>query len=792
MTTPYDPYASATSQLPAGTQNQIPGNVVGLSSVTINTSEMNFASGANGGMFGYTGQPGTGNLYFTISPIGGVDNYGNTYPTGIGVLAGQMQGVALMSASMDSASTLYGSSLQGPQVLNPTMSGGTAASLVHTMTNTNGQVLGYTVSNTAVTFATNGVYQWTCPTGITTIRVQAWGAGAGGGGGGGATTQGGESGGGGEYAEEPSYPVTPGLVYTIYVGTGGLGAATGFPGGNGSSTFFVPPQGTQSLQVVANGGLAGVSFQGGLGGSGSTNTIHFNGGNGAAADGNTGGAGGGASGGTGSQGNPGNQAVSSSGAAGGAAVTGGGAGGAGGNVGVAGNNGTSPGGGGGGAGYEATAGSSNTYQPDRGTYSYFGNDSGNSNQLRNHDGSLYQGQDGSSNYAGHQYSYMTLPFAQIQSDLASVTVTSVALKIHNLHSYYSRGMYVNMRWSTAQTFGSFGDGGVGTDIQNYFIAQGATTTHNVGLGGGIGVALKNGSAASILFGPTNAAQGNNYYGYFDSGANGGVVPELIVYFGGSISAGNGIDGKVILSYGSGPTPVYTLSVSALQATDTFGNTIQPGFAGPLLTLSNNATPPATNTAATSINANTAGTPVVVNAQGQTGSVPMTQVDTTPFTVTQTTYTALAKSWNILANDAQVNTLYRLVAHGNGTWGNPAEGLSMAMVAFGSTIASFSTGALVLNTAESFGWSATGLIMCSNVGTGGTIRSSLTVTISAFGQNLFPGGSTQGTGSYVGQNNNTGVNTTIANTIQLQCHWSANGATVPTISSFGSMLERLGV
>lgn len=83
-------------------------------------------------------------------------------------------------------------------------------------------------------------------------------------------------------------------------------------------------------------------------------------------------------------------------------------------------------------------------------------------------------------------------------------------------------------------------------------------------------------------------------------------------------------------------------------------------------------------------------------------------------------------------------------------------------------------------------------MCSNVGASGTMRSSLTVTISAFGQALFPGGGAQETGSFLGQNNNTSINTTNANTIQLQSHWAANGTTVPTISSFGSMLERLGV
>jgi hypothetical protein len=64
------------------------------------------------------------------------------------------------------------------------------------------------------TTLTDGViYQWTPPPGITHVMVEMWGAG---GGGGGIT-----GGGGGGYSRRV-VPVTPGLVYTITVGGGGL------------------------------------------------------------------------------------------------------------------------------------------------------------------------------------------------------------------------------------------------------------------------------------------------------------------------------------------------------------------------------------------------------------------------------------------------------------------------------------------------------------------------------------------------------------------------------------------
>lgn len=170
------------------------------------------------------------------------------------------------------------------------------------------------MATTTVTQTVAGSYSWLCPPGVTSARVQCWAAG---GAGGQRTTNGnGGGGGGGEYAEEATFAVTPGTSYPYVVGAAGVTGASPTNGGN--STF-------NTTGVVANGGgsVAQNSATAGTGGTGSSNTIHFNGGAGWAANTGTGGGGGGGSGGTSQNGN----AATTTTAA--AAVTGGGNGGAG-------------------------------------------------------------------------------------------------------------------------------------------------------------------------------------------------------------------------------------------------------------------------------------------------------------------------------------------------------------------------------------------------------------------------------------------------------------------------------
>lgn len=85
--------------------------------------------------------------------------------------------------------------------------------------------------------------------------------------------------GGGEYACEPSYPIVPGTAYSYFAGTDTTPAFGATDGNDGQLTVFDPNGKGLQGGVVANGGGAGkFAGSGGLPGTGSSNTIHYDGG----------------------------------------------------------------------------------------------------------------------------------------------------------------------------------------------------------------------------------------------------------------------------------------------------------------------------------------------------------------------------------------------------------------------------------------------------------------------------------------------------------------------------------
>lgn len=154
------------------------------------------------------------------------------------------------------------------------------------------------------TFTTTGSF--TVPAGITSIRVEAWGAGGAGGGATGNPSAGG-GGAGGAYVRNNAIAVTPGNTYTVTVGTGGVGNTTSNGPSGGSSWFgttgtILAVGGTGGNRSTTNNNTATgatAPTTGNVGG-----TINFYGGNGGTgvAAGVSGG-GGGASAGTGANGN---------------------------------------------------------------------------------------------------------------------------------------------------------------------------------------------------------------------------------------------------------------------------------------------------------------------------------------------------------------------------------------------------------------------------------------------------------------------------------------------------------
>ena len=102
------------------------------------------------------------------------------------------------------------------------------------------------------TITTTGSGSWTAPCGVTSITVELWGAGGGGQRANGNPSMGGGGSGGGYV--KVTYPVTPGVTYNYYVGTGGSGNS----GQNGEASWF--DANTKLLAV--NGVGAGATLTG--------------------------------------------------------------------------------------------------------------------------------------------------------------------------------------------------------------------------------------------------------------------------------------------------------------------------------------------------------------------------------------------------------------------------------------------------------------------------------------------------------------------------------------------------
>ncbi|MDO8206409.1 MAG: hypothetical protein Q7T38_01155 [Gallionella sp.] len=205
-----------------------------------------------------------------------------------------------------------------------------------------GLLLSASAGAVTTSFTVSGT--WTAPAGVTSVTVEAWGAGGGGGAATGNPAKGG-GGAGGQYAKKV-VAVVPGTVYAIAVGAGGT-VGTAVAGGIGGNSTFA------ATTVVAKGGAGGAlaaannscAAAGAGSATGGVGDLVFAGGNGSACTVITTPAGGAGGGGAGSAGAGGNAVGNTAGAG---TATGGGAGGAGLTARGAGNVGVVAGGGGGG------------------------------------------------------------------------------------------------------------------------------------------------------------------------------------------------------------------------------------------------------------------------------------------------------------------------------------------------------------------------------------------------------------------------------------------------------------
>jgi hypothetical protein len=261
----------------------------------------------------------------------GTSGTNNPCPSGFRIPTAAELDAERAAWSTQNASGAFGSSLKWAAGGNRG-NDGSAASTAYSGVWASNSITDNTVY-ASTTFSTAGTTTWTCPEGITAVRVECWGGG--GSGGTGNSVNYCNGGGGGAYAQR-TLPVTPGVSYTVVVGNGGAGVGQYNRGNTGGDSWF-----GSSTTVLAKGGFFGDT--GGSGGwlanaqkggsaANSIGTVKWSGGDGGVA----------VSGGGGSSAGRLQAGTSGSGSTGGIAPTGGGNGGNGGAAGVA------PGGGSGG------------------------------------------------------------------------------------------------------------------------------------------------------------------------------------------------------------------------------------------------------------------------------------------------------------------------------------------------------------------------------------------------------------------------------------------------------------
>lgn len=127
-------------------------------------------------------------------------------------------------------------------------------------------------------FTTVGSDTWTCPIGVTSIKVECWGGGGGGDVGAGATHGGG--GAGGMYARVDAFTVIPTNSYSLYVGLGGDVSKVGEDSTFNTSTCIAKGGAPASGSTGGGSGPSGTGDQTYRGGTGATGTFLGSGGGG--------------------------------------------------------------------------------------------------------------------------------------------------------------------------------------------------------------------------------------------------------------------------------------------------------------------------------------------------------------------------------------------------------------------------------------------------------------------------------------------------------------------------------
>jgi Type VI secretion system/phage-baseplate injector OB domain len=188
-----------------------------------------------------------------------------------GTIVTELIAANAITAGQIAANSIYAGAIQagaidGTTINGVTINGNTINAADVIITATDGGLFVYGTGGTVVKTFTSST-TWTCPTGVSTVKVECYGAG---GGGGGQDTSsgsnGGGGGGGGAYSVIASQAVTATDVYTVTVAGGGAAGANNGSGGTAGVTEFVSPAPTVLCSANGGGG-GGTNGTAGAGGS---------------------------------------------------------------------------------------------------------------------------------------------------------------------------------------------------------------------------------------------------------------------------------------------------------------------------------------------------------------------------------------------------------------------------------------------------------------------------------------------------------------------------------------------
>jgi hypothetical protein len=276
---------------------------------------------------------------------------------------------------------------------------------------------------------------------------------------------------------------------------------------------------------------------------------------------------------------------------------------------------------------------------------------------------------------------------------------------------------------------------------------------------------------------------------------GNILPSTTgVAASGTFQAGDTIinaNGIFIYSGTPGPTTL-TYSITNTNVHDPFGTLTGIGFASYAVGFQASLTAGQLNfgTAAgsTFLAANANGTMKATTATGYSGTLGLGGVSTTLHTVTQAALNPLSDAWPVAANDPDALTCYRLTVGLSGTTGTAQETLEFALVAFGTTLATFTIGAAEWPVSTAFA----GKLVCEIAfNTAAQVRSSISGTLNVSGANQLSNAGTVNAGGGFGTLAGLqAVTVAPAQTVQLQAAWGS-AAVGATVSGGYSIMERLG-